>query len=88
MGIADGVLVWIFNERVKKGREEAGRLAREMGRVGTGMGITKGVQEGEKDDDVLDDGGEDRVGTSVSVQTVNKKPGIRLRRRVLGAINS
>lgn len=83
VGVADGVLVWIFSERVKKGREEAGRLTRKMG-----AGMTKGDREGGKeDDDVEEEGGVKRENEPMSVELSETKPEIRLRRRVLGGSN-
>lgn len=83
VGIADGVLVWIFSIRVKNVREEGEKMGREIAR-GSAVGLgTKKV-----DDEVIEGLNGEKVtklGDVVVEGTVIKeKREIRLRRRAVG----
>ena len=72
VGLADGVIVWVYVDRLDRGRREAGRRAAEMGR---GSGKVEEAREGE------DEGNEMEVEERVEVAAA--KRGVRLRRRGL-----
>ncbi len=82
VGIADGVVVWVYMERLEKGRREARRRAAKLGK-----GSRKVEVEGEGDDGVGNEEqlfkekevGNDRMEKNISPE----KREIRLRRRAL-----
>jgi hypothetical protein len=92
VGIADGVLVWIFGQRVKESREEGRKLAIKLAK---GSGV-----EGSSDGDVNVSDGEniagqlDRKVLEAEVKEIQEKEvapikkDIRLRRRAIGEKSS
>ncbi|KAK8853160.1 hypothetical protein IAR55_003861 [Kwoniella newhampshirensis] len=81
VGIADGVLVWIFTGRVKESRKEREKRGREMMR-GSGA-----VDERENNDEKVIDGAEQDASLSVNEkegsETTARQKQVRLRRRGL-----
>lgn len=80
VGIADGVLVWIFSDRVRKGREEGKKLTREMLKGSAALGALEkkadGVGEGDMEADSL--------GVNAAEEKKEIKTEYRLRRRAVG----
>lgn len=85
VGIADGVLVWIFQNRVKESREEGRRIAIELSK---GSGADKeqvqdeGVAGFEGDGEGISHGEKEPETARIEVTPVIKKD-IRLRRRAI-----
>jgi hypothetical protein len=78
VGVADGVLVWIFAGRLEKGRKEARERGAEMAKGSARDGL-KGVEQ-------LEEGGE-TAGTgegSTATTPILEKRKLRLRRRGIG----
>ena len=79
VGVADGVLVWIFAGRLEKGRKEARERGVEMSK-GSAKDELKGGEQ-------LEEGGGEVAGTgegSTPAETVLEKRKLRLRRRGIG----
>jgi hypothetical protein len=78
VGVADGVLVWIFAGRLEKSRKEARERGAEMAKGSAKDGL-KGAEQ-------LEEGGE-KPGTgevSTAAETTLEKRKLRLRRRGIG----
>lgn len=84
VGVADGVLVWIFSERVKKGRAESEKLARLMGHATSQTVPRPEVPEKTAGNTLLADNvaHSDAAQTGDGSQSLPKRE-IRLRRRGL-----
>lgn len=93
VGIADGVLVWIFSARTKVAREESRKMGMKMGRGSAGEGPKVEVVEVEVEvevDGVIAEAGEEKMvvedlGTTALSEGVEPaKRELRLRRRGIG----
>lgn len=87
VGVADGVLVWIFQNRVKQGREEGRRTAIKLSK---GSGADGEKVEGQDEEEVkMIEGGQDAPGQDEEVKETPKvKKEIRLRRRAIPEKNA
>lgn len=81
VGVADGVLIWIFANRVKEGREEGRRVAIKLSK-GSGADGEKVDVDDEEGDAMAIEGGENASNEDVK-ETPKVKKEIRLRRRAI-----
>lgn len=87
VGIAEGVLVWIFGDRLKKGREASRKTAREMAK-GSGAISDGEITDAKVADSAADSQGDNKV-TLVEVESSSSSArpagatSIRLRRQGL-----
>lgn len=88
VGIAEGVLVWIFGDRLKKGREASRKTAREMAK-GSGAINDREIEDTQVADGASDGQNKDEdQATLVRIESSSTTPragtaGIRLRRKAL-----
>lgn len=94
VGIAEGILVWIFGDRLKKGREASRKAAREMARGSGAIGVLESSDGKEADSAREGQGEEDKeattgIGTrSSSSASRPNTSSIRLRRKALHEDNA
>jgi hypothetical protein len=85
VGIADGVLVWIFGQRVKEGREEGRKLAIKLAKGSGADEVSDSTLdiEGRAEEVLEDEDGEvESKAPEKDIPPVKKE--IRLRRRAIG----